>query len=61
MPERIDLFEAIDTQRGIRYFRPDPVPDDHMFAAGDPENKAFWMEAANAAAGLENRFVSVED
>ncbi len=28
MPERIDLFEAIDTQRGIRYFRPDPVPDE---------------------------------
>ena len=28
MPEGIDLFEAIDSQRGIRYFRPDPVPDD---------------------------------
>ncbi len=28
MPERIDLFDAIDTQRGIRYFRPDPVPDE---------------------------------
>ena len=28
MPERIDLFEAIDTQRGIRYIRPDPVPDE---------------------------------
>ena len=28
MPEGIDLFEAIDTQRGIRYFKPDPVPDD---------------------------------
>ena len=28
MPEGIDLFEAIDTQRGIRYFRPDPVPDE---------------------------------
>ena len=27
MPEGIDLFEAIDTQRGIRNFRPDPVPD----------------------------------
>ena len=27
MPERIDLFDAIDTQRGIRYLRPDPVPD----------------------------------
>ena len=28
MPERIDLFDAIDTQRGIRYFKPDPVPDE---------------------------------
>ena len=28
MPDRIDLFEAIDSQRGIRYFRPDPVPDE---------------------------------
>ena len=27
MPEGIDLFEAIDTQRGIRYFRPDVVPE----------------------------------
>ena len=28
MPEAIDLFEAIDTQRAIRYFKPDPVPDE---------------------------------
>ncbi len=28
MPEGIDLFEAIDTQRGIRYLKPDPVPDE---------------------------------
>ncbi len=28
MPDSIDLFEAIDTQRGIRYLRPDPVPDE---------------------------------
>ncbi len=28
MPDRIDLFEAIDTQRGIRYLKPDPVPDE---------------------------------
>jgi len=28
MPDSIDLFEAIDTQRGIRHFRPDPVPDE---------------------------------
>ncbi len=28
MTENIDLFEAIDTQRGIRRFKPDPVPDE---------------------------------
>ena len=28
MTESIDLFEAIDTQRGIRRFTPDPVPDE---------------------------------
>ena len=28
MPEGIDLFEAIDTQRAIRRFKPDPVPDE---------------------------------
>ena len=27
MPDEIDLFEAIHTQRAIRFFRPDPVPD----------------------------------
>ena len=28
MPEKIDLFKAIDTQRSIRYFKPDPVSDE---------------------------------
>ena len=28
MAERFDLFEAIDTQRAIRRFKPDPVPDE---------------------------------
>ena len=28
MTASIDLFEAIDTQRGIRRFKPDPVPDE---------------------------------
>lgn len=27
MPQEIGLFEAIYTQRAIRYFKPDPVPD----------------------------------
>ncbi len=28
MTENIDLFDAIDSQRGIRRFKPDPVPDE---------------------------------
>ena len=28
MPDDIGLFEALYTQRAIRYFKPDPVPDD---------------------------------
>ena len=28
MAEIIDLFDTIDTQRGIRSFKPDPVPDE---------------------------------
>ena len=28
MTENIDLFEAIDSQRAIRRFKPDPVPDE---------------------------------
>lgn len=27
MAEEIGLFEAMHTQRAIRYFKPDPVPD----------------------------------
>ena len=28
MPDDIGLFEAIYSQRAIRYFKPDPVPDE---------------------------------
>ena len=28
MPEEIGLFEAIDTQRALRYIKPDPVPEE---------------------------------
>ena len=28
MPDEIGLFEAIDSQRGLRRFKPDPVPDE---------------------------------
>jgi pimeloyl-ACP methyl ester carboxylesterase len=34
---------------------------DHLFGAGDPENKAFWMQSLPAAAELANRFVTLED
>ena len=27
MAEEIGLFEAIHTQRALRYIRPDPIPD----------------------------------
>jgi len=39
----------------------DRVKYDHLFGAGDPENKAFWMEALPAAGDLANRFVTLED
>ena len=38
----------------------DRVKYDHLFAPGDPENKAFWMEASGGAADLVNRFVAME-
>jgi pimeloyl-ACP methyl ester carboxylesterase len=34
---------------------------DHLFGAGDPENKAFWMQSLPAAAELANRFVTLEE
>lgn len=39
----------------------DRVKYDHLFGAGDPENKAFWMQSLPAAAELANRFVTLED
>ena len=39
----------------------DRIKYDHLFGAGDPENKAFWMQALSAAADLTNRFVKLED
>jgi pimeloyl-ACP methyl ester carboxylesterase len=39
----------------------DRVKYDHLFGAGDPENKAFWMQSLPAAAELTNRFVTLED
>jgi pimeloyl-ACP methyl ester carboxylesterase len=39
----------------------DRMKYDHLFGAGDPENKAFWMQSLPAAAELANRFVTLED
>jgi pimeloyl-ACP methyl ester carboxylesterase len=39
----------------------DRIKYDHLFGAGDPENKAFWMQSLPAAAELANRFVPLED
>jgi pimeloyl-ACP methyl ester carboxylesterase len=39
----------------------DRVKYDHLFGAGDPENKAFWMQSLPAAGELTNRFVTLED
>ncbi len=39
----------------------DRIRYDHLFGAGDPENKAFWMQSLPAAADLTNRFVRLED
>ena len=38
----------------------DRIKYDHLFGAGDPENKAFWMQSLPAAAELANRFVTLE-
>ena len=39
----------------------DRVKYDHMFSAGDPENKTFWAASAPVAGDLVNRFLAVED
>ncbi len=39
----------------------DRVKYDHLFGAGDPENKEFWLKALPAAKDLANRFVTLED
>jgi hypothetical protein len=39
----------------------DRVKYDHLFGAGDPENKAFWIQSLPAAADLANSFVTLED
>ena len=38
----------------------DRIKYDHLFGAGDLENKAFWMQSLPATAELANRFVTLE-
>ena len=40
MPHQISLFEAIRTQRAIRYFKPDPVPDELVWKLIEAATKA---------------------
>ncbi len=37
------------------------VKYDHLFSAGDPENKGFWVQAQPTAVGLVNSFVLLKD
>jgi hypothetical protein len=39
----------------------DRVKYDHLFSAGDPENKAFWLQAQPSALGLVNSFAMLRD
>ena len=39
----------------------DRIKYDHLFSAGDPENKTFWVEAAPVAGQLTNRFMLIEE
>jgi hypothetical protein len=39
----------------------DRIKYDHLFGAGDPDNKEFWMRAGAVAGDFQNRFVIVED
>ena len=39
----------------------DRIKYDHLFSAGDPENKAFWAEAVATAGDFENKFVAVSN
>jgi len=42
-------------------FNDDRVKYDHLFSPGDPENKAFWVQAQATAAGLVNSFAMLRD
>ena len=42
-------------------FGEERIKYDHLFSAGDPENKAFWMKTLSLADDLVKRYVSLED
>ena len=42
-------------------FGEERIKYDHLFSAGDPENKAFWMKTLPLADDLVKRYVSLED
>ena len=39
----------------------DRVKYDHLFSAGDPENKGFWVQAQPTAVALVNSFTMLKD
>jgi nitroreductase len=56
VPEKIDLFEAIDTQRGIRRFKLDPVPDDLITRLLEAA-----IKAPTGGVGQNWRFIVIRD
>ena len=56
MPNEIGLFEAIDTQRALRYIKPDPIPSEML--------DRILMAASRAPSGGNNQpweFVIIQD
>ena len=39
----------------------DRIKYDHLFGAGDPENKTFWAQSSPVAGDLANRYVAVRE
>jgi pimeloyl-ACP methyl ester carboxylesterase len=39
----------------------DRIKYDHLFGAGDPENKTFWAQSSAVAGDLVNRYLAVRD
>ena len=39
----------------------DRVKYDHLFGAGDPENKSFWAQSSAVSGDLANRYLAVRD